>query len=363
MPYCAETKTWSSTTSGVRGVDRRPDAGAPAPAEAFPAAVRIEAHQVVAREEQRVADTVEGRRHGRRVARLLAGERPQHLARIGVEGDDAGIRTADVRDHPAVLDQRHPRRPEEGLPEAEALAGIDAPDSRAALEVDGMQLSPAPRTYTRVHRPRPAPTGAPLRTRNRRGSSSGSRSARSHPRWRHRAPRSLPGPGPDETGAGDHRRLRGRRSPRRPAAATAPAASRRPTRAPAAVRRSGRRGRGPGSAASPAPRASRRRRCTRPRRSECARRVSRQSAVQGPRSFANLRARAPLLHRRAAAPLLHRRAAAPLLHRRAAAPLLHQRAAAPRPRHGRRPTGRGVVLRPAARHSLASAAYTTWSTK
>jgi hypothetical protein len=41
-----------------------------------------------------------------RIARVVVGSRPENFAGLGVEGDDAGLRSADVGDDAPILDER-----------------------------------------------------------------------------------------------------------------------------------------------------------------------------------------------------------------------------------------------------------------
>ena len=127
-----------------RGVDRGADARSPAPLEARPTGRRVEAQQRVAGEEDGVRHAAERRPDRRRVARLVARHGPEHVAGRGVEGDDAGVRPPDVRQHAAVLDERRAGGAEEPLAEPEARPGVDAPDAIAGLEVDGVERTLGP---------------------------------------------------------------------------------------------------------------------------------------------------------------------------------------------------------------------------
>ena len=78
---------------------------------------------------------------GRRIARGILGGCPDDAALARVEGDDAGLGAADVRDHPAALDERRAGGAEEALRHVELLRGLVRPQHVAAFDGGGTQLA------------------------------------------------------------------------------------------------------------------------------------------------------------------------------------------------------------------------------
>ena len=126
---------------GRRRIHRVGVASPPRPAERDGSGGGIQPEQRGPREEHRKAAAADGRTDGRRVAGLVVGCRPQHLARGGVERHDAGALPADVGDQPAVLDQRRSRGAEEALGDAVACGRVLAPAFLPVGQAHGVQLA------------------------------------------------------------------------------------------------------------------------------------------------------------------------------------------------------------------------------
>ena len=85
------------------------------------------------------------------------------LSGFRVERHDARMLSADVRDHPAVLDERRTGGAKEALRHAELARRVHAPDFLAAREIHGVELAfgakcvdgaiCAPRTRANATRP------------------------------------------------------------------------------------------------------------------------------------------------------------------------------------------------------------------
>ena len=85
---------------------------------------------------------------GRRIARAILGGGPDDAALARVEGDDAGLGAADVRDHPAALDERRAGGAEEALRHVELLRGLVRPQHVATFDGGGTQLALGAEVYT-----------------------------------------------------------------------------------------------------------------------------------------------------------------------------------------------------------------------
>ncbi len=89
-----------------------------------------------------MARAVDGRGHGRGVARFVIRCRPESFPGSRIERDDAGsLWPADIHENAAVLDQRRADGAEEALIRAEFLSRIHAPDTLARRKIERLQHS------------------------------------------------------------------------------------------------------------------------------------------------------------------------------------------------------------------------------
>src|SRR6185295_6532746 len=115
-------------------------AGSPGKFETHFAGCRLDIHQPVACEKERVSCAGNGSRHWRGVPGFVTGCGPDLLSRAGVEGSHPGaIRAANVQEHAAVFDQRRARYSEKAFGRSEFLTGIDAPEPLAARQIEALQ--------------------------------------------------------------------------------------------------------------------------------------------------------------------------------------------------------------------------------